>query len=106
MWPVHASGACVANPLIAGDTIAVVDTFTPTFPTTSSFTPVSTGTVLPYSQWLSIYGGGAAPSGSAAAAVGAAQAASSSRRNVGRSWVGISAGWIVGLLGGVWVVAL
>jgi hypothetical protein len=39
-----------------GVTTAVIDTFTPTFYQSAQSSPLSTGTILDYSQWLSIIG--------------------------------------------------
>ena len=83
-----------------GDTVAVVATFTPTTPTSVLFTPVSTGTVLNYSQWLSIIGSSAASDATAGAAGNLAQ---SSGAGAG---VAVGAAWVVGVVGGAWLVAL
>lgn len=42
--------------LPAGDFTAIVDTYTPTAPTTAPFTPTGTGTILNYSAYLSMIG--------------------------------------------------
>jgi len=39
-----------------GNTVIATATFTPSFPATTPYTPTSTGTVLGYSQWLSMIG--------------------------------------------------
>ncbi|KAI0762051.1 hypothetical protein BC629DRAFT_1544618 [Irpex lacteus] len=40
----------------AGDFTAIVDTYTPTVPTTAPFTPTGTGTILNFSAYLSMIG--------------------------------------------------
>ncbi|THV02802.1 hypothetical protein K435DRAFT_748651 [Dendrothele bispora CBS 962.96] len=42
--------------IVAGETQRVVATFSPTFPETVLSTAPATGTVLDYSEWLSMYG--------------------------------------------------
>ncbi|OBZ72234.1 hypothetical protein A0H81_07446 [Grifola frondosa] len=77
-----------------GDTIDVTATFTATFQT-SVFTPQSTGTILQYSQWLSMVGSNTvAPSQNAALAPW----------NVDRTWIVIAVGTLTGVLGGAGLV--
>ncbi|KII93919.1 hypothetical protein PLICRDRAFT_171621 [Plicaturopsis crispa FD-325 SS-3] len=78
-----------------GVTTAVVDTFTPTYPPTVAVTPTGTGTVLPYSQWLSMVGTNTV----AANAVSAGER----RWRVERSAVGVSIGVLVGIGSGAWL---
>ncbi|EPQ54145.1 hypothetical protein GLOTRDRAFT_139526 [Gloeophyllum trabeum ATCC 11539] len=42
--------------VVAGATQVIQDTYTPTFPVITPVIPTSTGTVLDYSQWLSMVG--------------------------------------------------
>lgn len=82
-----------------GATIGVVDTFTPIFAPSTPYTPVSTGTVLQYSQWLSMVGGTSA----AAAAASELSSGSQSLRLDG-SWLFTTTGCLAGIMTGVWVV--
>ena len=89
-----------------GETVAVEDTFTATFPSTTPFTAQSTGTILPYSVWLSIYGSGGSGSSATVGADTVAQSGGAQRLGFGRSTLGIAAGVLAGLLGGAWLVAV
>lgn len=82
-----------------------MDTFTATSPTTVPFTPQSTGTILNYSQWLSIYGSGGSGSTASAGSDTVAQSGSAQQFGLARSWLGMAAGVLAGLLGGAWLVA-
>ncbi|KAI0636144.1 hypothetical protein C8Q77DRAFT_1101843 [Trametes polyzona] len=78
-----------------GDTIAVVDTFTPTFLTTSTWAGAPPGTVLDYSSWRSMVG-----TNTVAPETGAA----SPRWNLQRNWLGITTSVCAGVVGGAWLV--
>ncbi|KAL4251349.1 hypothetical protein ABKN59_005656 [Abortiporus biennis] len=79
-----------------GETIAVVDTFTPTFPTTVPKTSFSTtGSVLDLSQYLSIVGTPTAPASSNAAVT-----------LISNGLMSCAIAILTGMLGGAWLVAL
>jgi hypothetical protein len=80
----------------AGATIGVIDTFTPVFTVpTTSWTPVSTGTVLGFSQWLSVIGATNTPS------AGGQLASGSQSKEAGTKWVGFT---VLGVMAGAWAV--
>jgi len=62
-----------------GNYVATTGIFTPSFPATTPFTPTGTGTVLPYSVWLSMVEASSTSS----------QAAAAEHVNAG-SWVGVN----------------
>lgn len=75
--------------------MAVVDTFTPTFITTSTFVSAPPGTILDYSSWRGLVGTNTvAPEISAA----------SPRWALQHKWLGIASGVCAGVVGGAWLV--
>lgn len=79
-----------------GLTVAVVATFTPSFPATVPRTGLATGTILSYSQWLSMVGTNTVAADSSSAGA--------KRWSVSGKWVGIIAGLVVGAAGGAGLV--
>ncbi|GJE85673.1 hypothetical protein PsYK624_017520 [Phanerochaete sordida] len=82
-----------------GATIGVVDTFTPIYAPSTPYTAMSTGTILPYSQWLSMVGGA-----SAAASAEAQLSSGSQSLKLGGSMLHSMTGCLAGILAGAWVV--
>lgn len=82
---------------ITGATIAVVDTFTPTVPLSTPFTPTSTGTILDYSSWLQSVGTNT---------VGAVNFSGSSRLSIHTQDIGAAVALVAGLLGAMSLVLL
>ncbi|KAH9848444.1 hypothetical protein C2E23DRAFT_763747 [Lenzites betulinus] len=78
----------------AGDTVAVVDTFTPTFAATSPLSSIPAGTVIPYSSWLSLVG-----TNTVAAEVNSAVP----RWALQHQWLGIATSLCAGVAGGAWL---
>lgn len=70
--------------------------FTPTTPQTVIPVPTTTGTILGYSEWLSMIGTYTAPP----------NAAHRMSVSVSPGWYYFTATTIVGLVGGVWLIAL
>lgn len=83
---------CLHGPV--GATIAVADIFTPTSPLSTPFTPSVTGTILDYTQWLSMVG-----TNTVAPETGSAQ-----RLGLAQSWMGLTSAVAVGVIGGGWLV--
>ncbi|EIW57845.1 uncharacterized protein TRAVEDRAFT_72802 [Trametes versicolor FP-101664 SS1] len=78
-----------------GDTVAVVDTFTPTFVTTSTWVSAPAGTVLAFSSWQGLVGTNTvAPEVSAA----------SPRWTLQHKWFGIASSVCAAVAGGAWLV--
>ncbi|KAI0833773.1 hypothetical protein BC628DRAFT_1345271 [Trametes gibbosa] len=77
-----------------GDTIAVVDTFTPTFVISTTWTGAPPGTIVPYNSWLSLVG-----TNTVAAEVNGAIA----RWALQHRWLGIAASLCAGVAGGAWL---
>jgi hypothetical protein len=79
----------------AGDTVAVLGTFTPTGPATVLPTPTTTGSIMDYSSYQAIYGTTTA-------------AASGSRRAFlfSSGWCGLAASTILGIGSGAWFILL
>ncbi|CCM04680.1 uncharacterized protein FIBRA_06866 [Fibroporia radiculosa] len=76
----------------AGGTVVLQGTFTPTFAPTTLPTPTTTGTILAYSQWLSLVG---------TSTVAASDAIV--RWKIDRSWLGMLVGTLAGFMGGAWL---
>lgn len=80
-----------------GDTIVLTGTFTPTFESTQPIgSPTFTGTILNYSQWLSLVGSNTVP---------AVNAALERWKMPKGLWVA-SVASLTGMLGGAWLVAV
>ncbi|GBE88437.1 hypothetical protein BKA93DRAFT_768546 [Sparassis latifolia] len=77
----------------AGETIAVPAVFTPTFSPTTLPNPTTSGSVLQYSAWLSMIGTHTVPANSAM-----------TRWSLERTWYGVAAGTLVGVVGGALLV--
>ncbi|KAI8969863.1 hypothetical protein BD414DRAFT_502391 [Trametes punicea] len=77
-----------------GETTAVVDTFTPTFETTSTWAPPPAGTILNYSSWRNEVGTNT---------VAPPISGSSARWAVHSGWTGIAGSLAVGIAGGAWL---
>ncbi|KAI0325097.1 hypothetical protein GY45DRAFT_1330810 [Cubamyces sp. BRFM 1775] len=78
----------------SGETVAVVDTFTPTFALTSTWVSAPAGTILDYSSWRKEVGTNTvAPPISGAVP----------RWSVQSGWLGITAGVCAGIAGGAWL---
>ena len=79
---------------LPGETVAVVDTFTPTFVPTSTWVSAPAGTILDYSSWRKEVGTNTvAPPISGAVP----------RWSVQSGWLRITAGVCAGLAGGAWL---
>ncbi|CAL1715757.1 unnamed protein product [Somion occarium] len=79
-----------------GEIIQVTDTFTPTFASSEGVRPTLTGTILDYSEWLTMVGG----TSSAAVRPNAA----ASQWEVNKFVVGAFAATLSAILGGAWMV--
>jgi len=79
-----------------GNTVVTQGTFTPTGPQTVLPVPTTTGTVLGYSQWLSMIGTYTAPP----------SAARRMSMPVATGWYYFAATAFAGLVGGVWLIVL
>ncbi|KAI0648830.1 hypothetical protein C8Q79DRAFT_947609 [Trametes meyenii] len=79
----------------AGDFTAIVDTFTPTFVTTSTWVSAPAGTIIPYSSWINEVG-----TNTVAASISAAPA----KWSFQTKWMGIATGVFAGVAGGAWLV--
>ncbi|KAI0364310.1 hypothetical protein BV20DRAFT_974575 [Pilatotrama ljubarskyi] len=77
-----------------GDTIQVVDTFTPTFTTTSTWLSAPPGTILDYSSWRSMVG-----TNTVAPAISGASA----RWSLEPRWAAIATSLCAGMMGGAWL---
>lgn len=77
-----------------GQTIVLTDTYTPTYNVGTVSTPVVQGTIIPYDQYTSMYGGGSG-SGSGSKPSGAVRQFAS---------FGVSASAIICILGGIAVL--
>ncbi|OSC98535.1 hypothetical protein PYCCODRAFT_1439236 [Trametes coccinea BRFM310] len=77
-----------------GDLTAVVDTFTPTFLTTSTWLSAPAGTILDYTAWRSEVG-----TNTVAPSISAARV----RWKVESGWLGIAASLLAGVAGGAWL---
>ncbi|KAG8213162.1 hypothetical protein J3R82DRAFT_11571, partial [Butyriboletus roseoflavus] len=78
-----------------GNTVTLQGIFTPTGPQTVLPTPTTTGTILGYSQWLSMIGTYTAPASAARMSVPLAT-----------GWYYFAATAFAGLLGGAWLIIL
>ncbi|KAL7279408.1 hypothetical protein ACG7TL_007250 [Trametes sanguinea] len=78
----------------SGDLTAVVDTFTPTFLTTSTWLSAPAGTILDYTAWRSEVG-----TNTVAPSISAARV----RWKVESGWLGIAASLLAGVAGGAWL---
>ncbi|KZS99494.1 uncharacterized protein LAESUDRAFT_765467 [Laetiporus sulphureus 93-53] len=86
----------------AGATEVILATFTPTFaPTTIPAAPSHTGTILDYSQWLSLIGASSSATVSGGSELSSSSGASP-RWSTQRGWMGV--GTVTGLLGGTWLL--
>ena len=83
------------TPSFAGETIAVVDTFTPTFPASQAPVRITSGTILGYSQWLSAVGTNTVANGAVA-----------HRWRSQKSLLPAALGVFTGLLGGAWIALI
>ncbi|KAF8558099.1 hypothetical protein OG21DRAFT_1481639 [Imleria badia] len=77
-----------------GNTVVMQGVFTPTGPQTALPAPTATGTILGYSQWLSMIGTHTAP----------ASAARRMSMPVATGWYYFAATTFAGLVGGAWLI--
>ncbi|KAI9510733.1 hypothetical protein F5148DRAFT_1281607 [Russula earlei] len=82
----------------SGNTLVTTGVFTPAFPATTPYTPTFSGTVLPYSVWLSMVGGNTATGTPGASQAVNSNAASHAGVN-GRVVFGAASMAIIGLIG-------
>ncbi|EMD33302.1 hypothetical protein CERSUDRAFT_117925 [Gelatoporia subvermispora B] len=78
-----------------GDTVALTAIFTPTSPAALTHSTTA-GTILQYSQWLSLIGTNTVPA--------TTNAAAPAPLSLEHRWFGMAAGTLVGVLGGAWLV--
>lgn len=83
--------------LVDGVLTAIADTFTPTFPASQSPTTAPSGSILDYSQWLSIYGPPPSSSSSAQKML---------RVGNGAGWLGVMLSVFCSAIAGIWLVRL
>ncbi|KAJ3476138.1 hypothetical protein NLI96_g11370 [Meripilus lineatus] len=80
-----------------GNTVAIVDTYTPSFPSSRPPVRITSGSILPYSEWLSLVGTNTVLPAHSAAMV---------RWSLENNLLLMSLGVLTGMLGGAWLAIL